>query len=288
MWRSFAIILMTLPAFNAYGQDFLREDDSYIYGIGVADTQSQADEEALLSFSRKLQTKVTSVVTYNVSEEDGNVEESFQKSIKIDNSVIINNVEQIVRFENGCYTVYRYVNRHQYCNERMNIYRSYLEKIPKYEQSDYAHKINFILGAYYLAYKAIDDVLMDIINPNNNSLKDFLFEKAKDAYGSILPRLEFIENDWELIGANIGLPLYGFQYLTRTGLWKIPEIFFGHYRDKTTATSVPKNNNYKYFMVRYGNINLETRLTYEVLTEDNGIIVLNVPNNWYFYKKRSL
>ena len=98
MWRSFAIILMTLPAFNAYGQDFLREDDSYIYGIGVADTQSQADEEALLSFSRKLQTKVTSVVTYNVSEEDGNVEESFQKSIKIDNSVIINNVEQIVRF----------------------------------------------------------------------------------------------------------------------------------------------------------------------------------------------
>ena len=70
----------------------------------------------------------------------------------------------------------------------MNIYRSYLEKIQTYEQSDYAHKINFILGAYYLAYKAIDDVLMDIINPNNNSLKDFLFEKAKDAYEYIGPK----------------------------------------------------------------------------------------------------
>ena len=286
MWRSFAIILMTLPAFNAYGQDFLMVDDSYIYGIGVADTQSRADEEALLSFSRKLQTKVTSVVTYNVSEQDGNVEESFQKNIKIDNSVIVNNVEQIVLFENGYYTVYRYINKEQYCSKRMDIYRSYLNKVAEYEQSEYGHKINFILGAYYLAYKAIDDVIMDIINPNNINLKDFLFGKAKDTYGFPLPRLEYIGNDWEMIKANIGLPLYGFQYLTRTGLWKIPEIFFGHYMDKTTATSVPKNNNYKHCMVRYGNINLETRLTYEVLTEDNRIIVLNVPNNWYFYKRR--
>ena len=74
MWRSFAILLLTFPAINAYGQQFLENDNSYIYAVGVGKTQSSADEEAILSFSRTLQTKVTSIVTFDAIDRHGEVE----------------------------------------------------------------------------------------------------------------------------------------------------------------------------------------------------------------------
>ena len=48
MWRSFAILLLTFPAINAYGQQFLENGGSYIYAVGGGKTKGSRDEEAIL------------------------------------------------------------------------------------------------------------------------------------------------------------------------------------------------------------------------------------------------
>ena len=107
MRYSFAILLLTFPAINAYGQEFLEEDSAYIYAVGVGKTQSSADEEAILSFSRTLQTKVTSTVTFDAIDRNGVVEKPASNNSVLDNSVSNKNLKQLVRLAGDIYTFYR-------------------------------------------------------------------------------------------------------------------------------------------------------------------------------------
>lgn len=285
MWRSFTILLLTFPAINAYGQQFLENDNSYIYAVGVGKTQSSADEEAILSFSRTLQTKVTSIVTFDAIERNGEVEKTATKNIVLDNSVIAKNVKQLVRLDGDVYTVYRYIDREQYIEERLSLYNDYLDKARRYRETEDAHRLNFIIGAYYLAFQSIDDAIMDIINPDNGILKDYAMREAQREYSNA-SRLEFMDNGRTLVKCNAGLPLYGFQYLGRDGQWRLPEAYFIDTDFLVEDSRSPENRDYRCCLIKNGGKEVMTRKTYEIPSSNYGIVIINVPENWYFYKKR--
>lgn len=285
MWRSFAILLLTFPAINAYGQQFLENDNSYIYAVGVGKTQSSADEEAILSFSRTLQTKVTSIVTFDAIERNGEVEKTATKNIVLDNSVIAKNVKQLVRLDGDVYTVYRYIDREQYIEERLSLYNDYLDKARRYRETEDAHRLNFIIGAYYLAFQSIDDAIMDIINPDNGILKDYAMREAHREYSNA-SRLEFMDNGRTLVKCNAGLPLYGFQYLGRDGQWRLPETYFIDTDFLVEDSRSPENRDYRCCLIKNGGNEVMTRKTYEIPSSNYGVAIINVPENWYFYKNR--
>lgn len=285
MWRSFAILLLTFPAINAYGQQFLENGGSYIYAVGVGKTQSSADEEAILSFSRTLQTKVTSIVTFDAIDRNGEVEKTATKNVVLDNSVIAKNVKQLVKLDGDIYTVYRYIDREQYIEERVSLYNDYLAKARRYRETEDAHRLNFIIGAYYLAFQSIDDAIMDIINPDNGILKDYAMREAQREYSNA-SRLEFMGNGRSLVKCNTGLPLYGFQYLGRDGRWKLPEAYFIDTDFLAEDSRTPENRNYRCCLIKNGGKEVMTRKTYEIPALDYGIAIINVPENWYFYKNR--
>lgn len=283
----FVILLLTFPAINAYGQEFLENDSVYIYATGVGKTQSSADEEAILSFSRTLQTKVTSTVTFDAIDRNGVVEKTASKNIVLDNSVIAKNVKQIVRLDGDIYTVYRYINRRQYIEERLLSYNDYLDKAKRYRETEDAHRLNFIIGAYYLAFHSIDDAIMDIINPDNGILKDYAMREAQREYSNA-SRLEFMGDGKTLVKCNAGLPLYGFQYLGRDGRWRLPEAYFTDTEFLVAESRSPENKDYRCCLIKNGGDEIMTRKTYEVPTLNYGVAIINVPENWYFYKKRLL
>ena len=234
---------------------------------------------------RTLQTKVTSIVTFDAIDRNGEVEKTTTKNIVLDNSVIAKNVKQLVRLDGDVYTVYRYIDREQYIEKRLSLYNDYLDKARRYRETEDAHRLNFIIGAYYLAFQSIDDAIMDIINPDNGILKDYAMREAQREYSNA-SRLEFMDNGRTLVKCNAGLPLYGFQYLGRDGQWRLPEAYFIDTDFLVEDSRSPENRDYRCCLIKNGGKEVMTRKTYEIPSSNYGIVIINVPENWYFYKKR--
>lgn len=280
MFRFKLLLVLLCLSVVSYGQDFLNNED-YLYAKGMGATQEEADNAALVSFSKTLQSRITSRTEYAISEENGDITRSFSKNISIDNSMVGKNIEQYVEFENGIYTVYRFINKKKYLNDRLTIYNAYLSKAEEYKQCNSSHKINFVLGAYYMAYDTIDDVIMDVLNCDNNAMKNNIFMEAKKTY-TFFCRLETVENRRNFIKCNTGKPLYGFQYLTRYGEWRYPESYFKDENFLVTMSNSPKDEEYRCCMIRNSGAVSIFRKTYEIPLPNNGIGFINVPENWYF------
>ena len=91
-----------------------------------------------------------------------------------------------------------------------------------------------------------------------------------------------------LVKCNAGLPLYGFQYLGRDGRWRLPEAYFTDTEFLVAESRSPENKDYRCCLIKNGGDEIMTRKTYEVPTLNYGVAIINVPENWYFYKKRLL
>lgn len=284
--KKFIIILFVLlPALNVCGQEFLN-NDNYIYGEGIGVTQKEADDNALLAFARTLCTQITSIATHITKEENSVVNEYFKKDIRIDNSMIGTDLLQHILIEDNYFRVYRYINKQQYIDKCLKEYNAQLDKIPVYCKTGGPHVYNFIMGAYYLAYKALDNAIMDVINPANLEMKVDMKKRAEEYYHKFA-KIDFLDGTKRtIITTTSGTSgLYGFQYSFFEDFWEVPNCFFVNKKEMWKASPIPKNEIFECCRVRdtRWSIGIRIRCTYEVPLKNNEVCILNVPDDWYFY-----
>lgn len=282
MHRLISFVLTVFISVGIYGQEFLN-NSSYIYAMGVGKTQQEADNEALIAFAKSIQTKINSVTRYSVSDDGENIVKNYSKDVQMEIAAIFENTEIYVDFNNGVYTVYRFLNKDKFIKEHLEIYNAYMGRVKEYLVTKDAHRINFLLGAYYLAYCGINNVIMDVFNENNSEMKSYVIERAKQTYGQGYA-LEFVKNRNNLVKVNAGLPLYGFQYKNRYQKWVEPSRFFDSTNNLIVLSNIPQNKWFKCCSIDNCNNETEVRTTYEVPMENDTVGIIDVPENWYFYK----
>lgn len=277
-----SFVLAILIPICIYGQEFLN-NSSYIYAMGVGKTQQEADNEALIAFAKSIQTKINSVTRYSVSDDGENIVKNYSKDVQMEIAAIFEDTGIYADLNDGVYTVYRFLDKDKFIREHLAIYNAYMERVKEYLVSKDAHRINFLLGAYYLAYCGIDNVIMDVFNENNIGMKSYVIERAKQTYGQGYV-LEFVKDKNNLVKVNAGLPLYGFQYKNCYQQWVEPSCFFESSNNLIVVSNIPQNKWFKCCSIDNGSNEIEVRTTYEVPMENNTVGIIDVPENWYFYK----
>lgn len=274
-----------------YSQDFLGNSD-YIYAVGVAKSQVEAENAALVSLAKKIGVKVSDFSYYSVTETNGKVSENYKKDIKSETSnYFTDEVETYVEAGRKNITVYKYVNVKEYVAKRQKIYNSCMSAIDSiYKRcTSIKHSKNLILGQYYLAYQALDTPLMDAYAKNNVQIKKKVFEKAQEAYRkessfgflTLLkktdPRGYFV-----VMSGAITEGVHGIEYM-HNGQWTLPYYFY-----YSTSSMSPDGTNDAFSSEKTSrcllvsdNNKILARYLYEI-KKDGQLYRLEVPENWYF------
>lgn len=290
MKRAFFFILI-LCSICCYSQDFIGNND-YVYAKGVARTQVDAENAALISLANNIGIQVTNVSRYSVTEKEGKVSEEFEKNIGTESSMSFGDeVQTYVEANRKNVIVYKYINVKAYVQRHKTAYDTHLKAADSIYMNcgKIKHSKNLVLGHLYSAYLALDTPLMDVYSNKNVEFKERLMAKIKEYYSmdGSFGYLTLIEKAnvggyYAKMTGNRTKGLHGFEYL-HNGNWEIPVYFYyslapsnsegthDAYSPKKTPRCLLESNSNK----------IHIRYLYEC--EKDGVLYkINVPENWYF------
>ena len=276
MKKLLLILLLFLPISQVFGQEFLNSND-YVYGCGSSVYESEADSLALLSFSKCVHVNVMNDVKYSVSETRSGVNEFYVNNIKVSSAVDVSGIKKYIDISNGVYTVYYYLNKSNYVEERLQAYRDNIETAKSYETSEHPHAKNFEIGYYYMALKSVSDDLFVHFYPQAYEIKTGLENKIYSIYHKFGYTLSARNCGYKnpsgimMVRDENGKTLPGFEYL-KEGEWYIPTTFLSYELNDCGYEKAKWAYIYTYEK-RY-------RFLFEINT-DFGIVRLNVPETLY-------
>lgn len=282
MRKVITIIVLGVMSLTCYAQDFLHSKD-YIYGCGAT------DDDALISLAKQISAFVETGTVSKIKEINGEVTEEFVKTESVTSNINVTDTEQ--QYYGGKY--YRYINKSNYINSHLAVYRSYIEQAKEYDGSNKKHELNLILGCYYKAYEAINTPLMEVFSPSVISYKAELIRRAKTLYNS--GKYGILSVNYEhfpgyyVSMSGISDPedtiqpatLIGFEY-KYNGEWLMPYYMSTViYQDGDIDAYANDDAKYKMGLVKGNPSHIEYRKLYE---EFDGMyyIKISVPDEWYF------
>ena len=285
---SFILILCNI---YCYSQEFLGNSD-YIYAVGVAKTQTEAENAAYLSLSNKTGIAVTNTARYSISEQNGKISENFEKNIGTDASMVFGDeVQTYIEVGKKKYTVYKYINIKQYVAKQQAIYNKYLASADSISRRcrDIKHSKNLILGLHYLAYKAIDTPLMDVYADRNIEVKNKLRSKTEEIYKKEGPFgfIMLLEKTdprgyFAIMSGERTKSVHGIEYF-RNGKWELPFYFYFNastLSDDGTSDAFSSKKAKRCLLISDSS-KILVRYLYEI-EKDGQLYRLDVPENWYF------
>lgn len=267
-----------------------------IYGIGIAKTQDEADNNALISLSKAIKAEVSSSSRYSVSSENGSVNETFNKVSTISTDILVTESKVSVSFDGDNYTVKRYINKDEYVAKKTEEYLSWMNVAAAYMSIDSIrckHVVNIILGAYYMAYTIMDNSIMDALFQSADACKQQAKDGARYVYETTLGyySLCVCRKEWwgVMVGINnshLGYALPGFEILDEKGQWRQPNYLVDENSQEHTPSPIYKGTRITRAIIHAKeDKNPHYRLTYEILS--NGFISkIDVPKEWYFIDKK--
>lgn len=266
-------------------QEYLSSPD-YVYGCASSRIEETASTNALVSFSNAVGVSVSSKISHTLVEHNGKVCEDYVKDVGINSSLYVEGIKKDIKYNNGVYTVYYYINKSEYISSRIGLYKKNVSIAEEYEKNKYTpHVYNLMIGYMYLAYSAVDDSLLNTLYPQSVSLKKDLYQKIRSTYLTLAVRngnagkywiskhQSSASNKLIIIDENRRI-LPGFEYYDFNGQWTQPIEFMDENGDcnnnKKTAlrTLVDKTNN-------------KFRFTYEMIV-DGEFCKIDVPDEFYF------
>lgn len=296
------LIFIIYPINLIYSQEFLTNSD-YIYAEGRGRTLEEADKAALLALCNSIKSEIKTHIRYQVSSSDDIIRQRYTEDIQINSLVTIKDCGQYVEdFGITNFKVFRYINKKEYVESRLLKVNTLINESIK--TFPYNVDINLKLGAYYYAYKILDDDLMDAFNYNNYEMKSLIKKNAI----KLQKNIQFEE-----------IP----SVLYYVNLKKIPFVGeINHYTDKPyfdneniylSVNKVPSFKfNFEYWNGKFwsnkyersfsnGDLNyaskfklictqkfprnitvIKYRVTFETIGSDGQKIKINVPDDWYF------
>lgn len=281
-----------------YGQNF-KNNENYFYGCGYGTTLEEADRDALVNLARSIEVKVSNKVvnTNKTVTKEGKIISRTNENISVsivDTRVLIKRSKISVKKQWGKYKVYRYINKKEYVKESENTYNKIMSYIETFPAEPQGRDVNLLLGVYYRAYLAIDDVVLDILDENFIYKKEVLKRKARNLYGRTPSLYEYDRTNLGYVCTNPGSErkmMYAFEYSGDGGkTWHTPIDFQtetkrniynrmdGDYSivSKYMTCWVQRN-----FRTSNTGKNMMCRILYEVL-ENGQTIKIDVPDEWYF------
>lgn len=286
-------LVLLLYSITCQAQFFIGNPD-YVYAVGKAKTQTEAENAALLSLANTIGIKVTNQSSYTVIESNGNVSENYIKDIGTNSSAAFGDeVQTYVETDKKSITVYKYVNKKEYVAKQTKMYKDCMVKADSIYRFCYSikHSKNLILGQYYTAYTALDTPLMDAYGDKNAEIKKRVLDKAKEIYG-MTGRLGYasVMTNKGSNGYYVDMQgertnsVYGFEYLYN-GNWVMPQFY---YYSKAVSNLDGTDNAFAEkktprCLVYSDTKNIYIRYLYEY-QKDNALYKIEVPESWYFKK----
>ena len=287
------LLVLLLCSITCQAQFFIGNPD-YVYAVGKAKTQTEAENAALLSLANAISIKVTNKSSYTVTETDGKVSENYRKDIGTNSSATFGDeVQTYVEADKKSVTVYKYVNKKEYVINQTKVYKDCIAKADSIYRycSSIKHSKNLILGQYYTAYIALDTPLMDAYADKNVEIKKRVLDKAKEIYG-MTGRLGYVSviSNKGSYGYYVDMQgertnsVYGFEYLNN-GKWVMPQFY---YYSKITSKPDGTDNAFSSkktprCLVYSDTKEIFIRYLYEY-QKDDALYKIEVPESWYFKK----
>lgn len=267
-----------------------------ICGTGIARTQDEADDNALLSLSKTVKATVNSSTRYSVSSTGRSVDESFSRVSSISTDLLITESQMEVSFDGQLFTVKRYIDKSRYVSDKMAEYKKWMDVAAGYLSQDSIrckHVLNLVLGAYYMAYSVMDNELLECFLPSAKDFAGQAKEGARTVYESTLGYYSLCvqRREWWGIMAGInnshlGYQLPGFEVLDEEGRWRLPNWLEDSNRNSTSPSPVYASPRLvSAHIYTKENRNPSYRFTYEILT-DGYLSKLDVPDGWYFIPRK--
>lgn len=289
--KRYLLFVLLLCSVSCYSQKFIGNSD-FVYAKGVAKTQIDAENAALLSLSNTIGAKVTNVTSYSVTERNGSKTESYRKDIGVNSSITLGDeVDTYVETQGRKYIVYKYINKREYINRQKQIYKRCLAlKDSIYRNcTEIKHSKNLMLGQYYFAYMALNTPIMDAYSPGNIELKDKLLKEIKECYvkdGRFGFMSLYQDKDprgyyARMLGQRTK-GVYGFEYLYE-GKWVMPQYYYFSVSllkpdgtdDAFSHSITPR------CLIVTTSCKIHYRLLYEY-QKDGELYRIDVPESWYF------
>lgn len=263
-----------------HAQVFLNNPD-YIYGIGVAETESAADSTAMLSLSRAIYTDVTNYSHHEYEESGGKFTETYRNSVSLDTRIRISGAKKWLDvLANGKYRVYYYINTREYIDSRVAKYNEWLGIADSYRNHKEPHAVNYALGSLFCAYIIMDDELLNAIYPESKSNMRNVFEEIQriNRHNEFIlsKRTDERRPNWARIRNEKNYPLPGFEYVNLEGKWVSPAYFL----DEDLNSCSDRGS------IRWADIDTRGRLyrlTYEIKV-DGRDVKLDVPDRFYYQR----
>ena len=235
-----ALSLILLAVSLACGAQGFLDNPDYIYGVGLSADEYSADSLAMLSLSRAIYTDVVNESTYDMEEEGTKYTEKFSKKVSLKTAIRINGARKLVETTpDGQYEVYYYVNKAEYIERHLGEYAARLNDVSRYENSDSPHAVNYTLGALYMAYEAVDDLMLNILCKESISCKAYVVSEIRrilDYPGYILSARKSFSDNWKEIRDENENPLPGFEYVNENGEWATPKFFYNGDRERCKSS----------------------------------------------------
>lgn len=291
--RRLLFFILLLCSVSCYAQFFVGNDD-YVYAVGKAKTQVEAENAALLSLANTISIKVTNVSSYTVTENSGKVSENYRKDIGTNSSIVFGDeVQTYVETDKKSVTVYKYINKKEYVKKQKNTYYSCLARIDSLlaNVTQIKHCKGLVMGQYYIAYCALDNSIMDAYSENNIELKAKLLKLAEKAYNDsgrfgyvALINKEGDNRYYVRMLATRTKGMQGFEYL-HNGKWEMaPYFYFNLGSVNIDGTSDAFSDETTPRCVLYSPTDeIYIRYIYEI-KKDGKLYKMEVPENWYFRK----
>ena len=280
-------MIMGATCILSFAQDFLCNED-YIYGMGLSSSEEEASDAAMLALSRTIRTFVVNETEQCVEEENGAIDESYKKKVALLSSIRIYGARKYETFSEGIYTVYYYLNRREYVNNRLDECKKYIAMANHYEQMKDAHRMNLLLGSLYHAYEAVNTDVMAALYPDTESIKEHLLARMRE--NSTVKKNNLQASKTTHYSCTVsecnGKEVPDFEYVNRAGEFRKPlervkrytngqfPLFYGEDPDieDVLIDYVPEKN--RLCSIHY-------RLLYEDVIEGE-YIRLQVPEEFYF------
>ena len=267
-----------------------------ICGTGLARTQDEADDNALVSLSKALKAVVNSTARYSVSGSGRTVSETFSRVSSVSTDLLITESRMEVVFDGEYFTVKRYIDKPSFVSDKMAEYKKWMDVAAAYLSQDSIrckHVINLVLGAYYMAYSVMDNELLTCLLPSAKDFAGQAKEGARTVYESTLGYYSvcLLRREWWgiVVGINnshLGYQLPGFEVLDEEGRWRQPNWLQDSDLNQAIPSPIYASPRFTKALIHTKkNQNPPYRITYELLT--NGYLSkLDVPADWYFVQRQ--
>lgn len=279
-------ILLLFLSVISYGQEFFdRDDPDFVYGVGVAESESAADSLAMSSLAMAIYTDVMSETNYRFSNHNGRKNQSYANTVNLKSHVHIKGSKKIVnRLKRGKYEVYEYINKREYVNSRIEVYTECLNKAIAYEKSTEPHSINYALGMYYTAYCAVNDEVLNVFYPQsveyrNSALNSIKRIQDDSEYIISQRQIDYRDETRFYVRDENARTLPGIECLSVDGKWDSPV----RYMDGKWVRCESLDPEVKWAVTVSRKKVPRYRFTFEKPTTD-GSVILPVPDSFYVPK----